>query len=965
MKRVLPGLSGWIAAAVFGVLAGLPWSYRSGESAGPMVVEITMTSQVASVAQLYFDDGPGFGESQSIRMPVSAAPAHTVLHFPLEKKAYRQLRFDPLMQAGEFVIHQVRLLNAEGECWAEVPLDDFVFPHQIEKLQITPHGLRGETTPQAIDPHLTLPWSPSWVPPPTRIFTGPRLATVWPGFLLALAGLTFSPALSSLARAAGRRARQSPRGALLLTAVVAVVISAYPMVFLGQSEAAQPIVGSPAFGRLDLSVVDAQLQKEALARFELPLWNRHSAAGVPLLAQGRSGWGDPLQLLVWLFGGGAIAWNLKFLAAKLLFCLGVGRFAWQVTAGHLGAALLVTASSAFLGAFGALAASPLYFTLGYLPWILSTWLSAAAAPSARRGVPAWLCLAVVNCIALVSGPWEAALRLTLAVNLIGLVLLACARLPWRERATRLTASACSLLATALLTTPLWLSYLDLRSLSSLPDPSLDLGLVAPGSSLGLFDDGFQRGPALTATTRWPSTNVLMLAGCAALVATWRRTRPDRTTGVLAGAAVAVYALTFGLVPEKWIPPLAGAGASPGFLGALLLVLLLSGLAALGFKNLASRLGTDEGRYDLLAAGVLVAALMGLWLGSVPLSESGNVVGRALSSFSLCRLGALAGALLAGAGLAQLATRRGRLTPPQTLILIACLGVVLWRGGYRTTNASPRLATAFAPRTELRAVPPSVAPLIAENGAPFRVASAPAVSRTYPMVRVALEGIDAPDALSSPHYQELMFALGSENLQSGWDLLGVKYRLAPAPSVTPTDPAPMQVEVTLRESAWPRAYFTPWLERYARAEDLRQRLRTGPPGPFAAVQMGDPAELWSNVPAGGVVAPADRAILPAEAYALSTNETHFTVTTPGPGFAVLHEAWLPGSFRARLNGERAELLRVNHAFKAVRIPAAGTWQVEFAYWPPHFTATLLFSAAGVALLAALAVWSRSRPPLSPS
>ena len=38
--------------------------------------------------------------------------------------------------------------------------------------------------------------------------------------------------------------------------------------------------------------------KTALAEGELPFWNRYNAAGVDLLAQGQSMFGDPLHLLV-------------------------------------------------------------------------------------------------------------------------------------------------------------------------------------------------------------------------------------------------------------------------------------------------------------------------------------------------------------------------------------------------------------------------------------------------------------------------------------------------------------------------------------------------------------------------------------------------------------------------------------------------------------------------------------------
>src|ERR1035437_8441537 len=57
---------------------------------------------------------------------------------------------------------------------------------------------------------------------------------------------------------------------------------------------------------------------------ELPLWNRYSHAGDTLIGQAVTMLGDPLQLIVIIGHGSAWAWDVKFLAAKVLFCVGFG-----------------------------------------------------------------------------------------------------------------------------------------------------------------------------------------------------------------------------------------------------------------------------------------------------------------------------------------------------------------------------------------------------------------------------------------------------------------------------------------------------------------------------------------------------------------------------------------------------------------------------------------------------------------
>ena len=74
---------------------------------------------------------------------------------------------------------------------------------------------------------------------------------------------------------------------------------------------------------------------------------------------------------------------------------------------------------------------------------------------------------------------------------------------------------------------------------------------------------------------------------------------------------------------------------------------------------------------------------------------------------------------------------------------------------------------------------------------------------------------------------------------------------------------------------------------------------------------------------------------------------------------MSESFLPDDFEARLNGRRVEYFRANHAFKAVRIPSAGDWEVEFEYRPARWTFSLVLSALGLMVLACLGYLARDR------
>ena len=88
--------------------------------------------------------------------------------------------------------------------------------------------------------------------------------------------------------------------------------------------------------------------------------------------------------------------------------------------------------------------------------------------------------------------------------------------------------------------------------------------------------------------------------------------------------------------------------------------------------------------------------------------------------------------------------------------------------------------------------------------------------------------------------------------------------------------------------------------------------------------------------------------PARDYRLTLNRTSFVVDAPGPGLVTLSEAYVDRDFIATLNGGEVPYLRVNHAFKGVVIPSAGTWEVAFEYRPAPWV--LSWWMAGIGWLA---------------
>jgi hypothetical protein len=136
-----------------------------------------------------------------------------------------------------------------------------------------------------------------------------------------------------------------------------------------------------------------------------------------------------------------------------------------------------------------------------------------------------------------------------------------------------------------------------------------------------------------------------------------------------------------------------------------------------------------------------------------------------------------------------------------------------------------------------------------------------------------------------------------------------------------------------------------------------KIRAAEGRPFAAAQRTDPeaAAALAALPRDA----ATRTIAAATNYRLAANSTRFTVRASGPGIVLLTEAFWPGDFLAVVNGRKAQILRLNHAFKGVRLDAAGDHTVEFRYVPrnwPRNVAAGLAGATGFALI----LWLALRP-----
>ena len=803
-------------------------------------------------------------------------------------------------------------------------------------------------------------------------------------------------------------------------------------------------IGAIMWSHIPFSMV----QHRALAQGELPLWNRYNSLGTPMLAQGQSMFGDPLHFFVIAFNGAAWAWDIKYLVAKWLFATGLGLMVLTVAGARerspeiktrvsperepqeitiatlsahgavhaladrsaiavrsepsnqasrmptLGAALIVAFAAPFIGFFYYRLNHPAYFSVCYAPWALYCWLRVASATT-RRAVALWATGLIVANVALMnSGTAKEAYMLLLTLNFSGACVLLARAAPWRERLAKFAALGWAGVIFMLLTMPVWATFLTTLKQAYTGYNAASAYQVQPSMLLGAFDEIFYRPLMAEQRTFNPSLNFLILSGFLFFLATLRLSLGNRMVMALAASSLLPLSLAFGLVSPEWIvriPFLANIAHLDNTFTCALLV-LWSVLAGVGFQHAAVRLGTREGRADLLITGLLLFGLVFAWVGfrhasHRPIFGLGQTFSPLLpgqtipaSSFVMGQLWVLLTALVVLAWAVRTALVRRRITSAGGILLALCGIVLIWRTGlhantvgYENYVARPTVRANFHARSTAMNFVRNAQREEPARGFGFNNNFFPGWTGVY-----ELETVHGPDALVNPYVRELVGDLPGVtriwdwrlyveqqhagqarpfldalnvryyfDLQSDQGLLGKALKLAKI----------ADLDVYESPTAWPRAFFTDQIELYDKPADFVRKIQSGDGRPFAAAQR-DMAKTESSLDK----LPHDlakRTVVPATKYKLTENTTSFNVHANGPGVVVLNEAYWSGDFRAEVNGRKSPIVRLNHAFKGVVIDQPGDYAITFRYWPRNFPRNLALCGLGAALLAG-SLWFALRP-----
>jgi hypothetical protein len=762
---------------------------------------------------------------------------------------------------------------------------------------------------------------------------------------------------------------------------VSTIAATYPVLFLGRSFVApnngtSPMVydeppyapgsdtevedvrGSDTAAAMYAFVPYSHVQREALASGEMPLWNRYNAAGRPLWGQGQTLLLDPLHWLTLLAPDSSLGWDLKFIAHRFVFAAGIGMAGLAATSAWL-PAVIVAAAAPFIGFYAYRLNHDAAFTVTYAPWVLLACFLLARAGDARARARAAILLSVAASLVLLASPPKEGIVMLMGLGIAGATTLVISSGDVRDRGRRFGAAALAATGTILLTAPHWLIFRDTLKQSLIPAQveSPHVWVAGAPSTVALFLSPLMPGPVLPGLH--PLGLLLLLAAVSAPVLIFRQ------PAVLASAfaAVGLLAVAYGFIPG-WL-------LRASFItqvGHLYDVFITAALVPLLVVCAAGAVVLVEGA---LWRGIVVtvfAGLAGWWLVT-------RVEGLALPSDFEPLVSLVVLALVAALPwcFVEARLRRG------PLLSLAASGtaiiVLLLPGGLHPTSGVPfldRLLVQPRLRTPLNVNPRAVDTVRGLTVEPGRTAGVEWSLVAGTQALYDLEGIGGPDALQIPAYEELVTAGGISRIGSWFttvkvpdirrvapllDMLNVRALVARSDAALPDlVDVPVvgkdRLRVGRRDTAWPRAFFVDGVSTYTDTADLfRQASALGKP--FAAIQSSDRRAVE---PTRRLVPPSGN-FSAASGYRLTVNTTSFVVHASRPGVAVLGETFLPDDFRATLNGQRVAYFRVNHAFKAVRIPSAGDWIVKFEYLPAHWQLSLVMAGAGILLLTAFALSAR--------
>ena len=780
---------------------------------------------------------------------------------------------------------------------------------------------------------------------------------------------------------------------MMLAALVAVIMSCYPIIFCGKSFVSPASVsalvyswwppmpgmgnekqfnqhGSDTGATMWAMAPWAKAESESiLDHGELPLWNRYSHAGETLIGQGISQLGDPLHWMVILARGEAFAWDMKYILAKFLFCVGFGLLVNRLIASR-GLAILYSVLAAWSGAFFYTFSHPSFFVFSYTPWMLLSAINMLL--STPRKAALWGCLwLLANVACFNAGMLSVAVILIGALNLAALAYAFGYSKKRKESILRLAVGVTLFFGW---TAPFWISFIVTEKDAFSLHTEVKVDQLPLHSAAGAFDDIFYRiASDGNGVSPAPGASMLIFVGFFLALLNWKKIRNDFFYWVNTAAIVLWGGFVFGWVPAsivELIPFLNRVGhIATDF--SYLLVFHLTLHSAYGFYAISKNTAV---RWNIIQFSFMIVVM----LAGMFFITRGQSVNHAPRIYLFVAAACAVAAPLVFAILKSLNREKSHAGWIAIILLgfVPCLRHGLYTFGDETLLMKP------GKRESLDFPSESIRRIKQSEHEPFRVTGLQSSLIGNYSAMYQLEDIRTCSPLINKPLVDLVRGFpGVDIVAWGWvvgytnpvlanplfNLLNVKYLLAHPQTQIQGDIGFDEYDrsdflVIKNSEAWPRAFYTNCIFETVSLDDFKNCLIANPNVPFAAFSDRDLAKEPKIKQSANVQSPS---VVAASDYTLGPNSTKFSVKAPSAGAIALMEA-NAGDFHATINGEKAQVYTVNHAFKAVYVDGPGQYTVEFRYLPSHWKiAQFLFCVAALTTLGiALFVFYKIRPVESP-
>jgi hypothetical protein len=774
--------------------------------------------------------------------------------------------------------------------------------------------------------------------------------------------------------------------AIMLVSLLAVVINCYPVIFCGRSYVSPTSVngmlvyswwpplpgmktgpapnvfqhGRDTAAMMWWGVPAGFIESRSLLEYgELPLWNRYSHAGETFIGQAVSMLGDPLQLIVILGRGSAGAWDIKFLAAKFLFCAGFGLLVLRLL-GSRPLSLIYAALAAYCGAFYYIVNHPAFFVFSYAPWILLSALGLLDLQS-RRHVRWGLVWLLVNFACFNAGYVETAVVLIGGLNLAALACALTGGHNVADSARVLGRMAVSALLFLGLTAPVWMSFFGALDGAHSAHSGVRVVQLPLKCLPGVFEDVFDFLLARTSlfNALAPETSLLVLVGCIIAAWQWRQLKGEPFFWVNSGAVLLWGGCVFGWIPAFILAaiPLLNRVGHVYLDFSYLLVIHLTIQSAYGFKCLAKA-------ENFRRAAVVLVGMALVFEGVIVLACGFGLLHWSIEwNYLLC---AAAGAVGAPLLFVFLKSRRRQIRALGWVGILILGFIPIFRFGlyHRGNDAILMLP---GPRVTLNPPSRAIDKIKMDKSGSFRVVGLQwnfvgDYSAVY-----GLEDIRSCAPLSNGEFISFFRDFPGIKFDGDWgiqvmdpvqaqpllNLLNVKYLLAPPdvsdherPGFRLTDRSDFAVLENLQ--VWPRAFFASQVVSISSNEKFIDHLLKNSQQPFIVLTR-EEIEKQPGLQQLETTNPA--AISPATNYRLLPNSTEFDIHAPSAGMVCLTEGQAK-DFTALANNEPKAVMTVNRAFKGIYLGQPGDYHIRFIYRPRHWRLACTFfwiSAGSVIML----------------